>query len=227
MKKLLTLLLIIPMIALGQETNKDSMSVEVIIAKIYAAKEGETIRFKAGTYWGTLSIENRKGLTLDFSNVSIITNRDETIFTLKCCSNIKIKGLAIHHDLPACFTNCFDIHLSDNISFIDCDINGSGFIGVCINKSTGIKIKKCKIHQCTMGVFLWENNETLNGDEASTSDVDIRNCTFNDNELGNVCFDHNYACLVDFKANIEGKKFIINSTNYKDYFSPNLNFVLD
>ena len=78
-----------------------------------------------------------------------------------------------------------------------------------------------------MGVFLWENNENFNGVEASTSDVYIRKCTFNDNESGNVCFDHNYASLVDFKANIEGKKFIINSTNYKDYYSPNLNYVLD
>ena len=103
-----------------------------------------------------------------------MTKEDVTIFTLENCSNIKIIGLTIRHDMMGCFTNCFDVNNCDNISFIDCDINGSGFIGICVNKSTGVEVERCKIHNCVKGAFLWENNEARShGIPATTSDITL------------------------------------------------------
>lgn len=210
------------------ESGDVRLSAEDIKAKIDAAEDGETIKFKAGTYWGTVFIHERRNLTLDFSNVKLLTKKDETIFFMDHCSGIKIKGLTLYHDVGqvGCFTNCFDVDHSQNISFEDCDINGSGFIGVCVNQCTSVSIKNCKIHKCTFGIFIWENNEHMEGLKVTTSDVTISKCTFDTNKVGNVCFDHNYARVMEFNATIDGKKFKINKDNFENY-KKNYDYVLD
>ena len=195
--------------------------------KIYTAINGDTVQIEPGTYWGTLNFENLKNLTLDFTGVELLTKEDVTIFSLKNCSNIKIIGLTLRHDLMGCFTNCFDVNTCKNIRFTNCDINGSGFIGICINKSTNVKVENCKIHQCTVGIFLWEHNETYNGIPASTSDVTISNSFFEENEIGNICFDQNYADLIEFEVILNGKHFLVNPYNYKDKYLSNIYYIID
>ena len=212
--------LIIPVVAVSQET-KSKMRIVDIEEKIYTAKNGDIVSMEPGTYYGTLLLENLQNLTLDFTNVELLTKQDVTIFTLTNCSNIKIIGLTIRHDIIGCFTNCFDVNTCDNISFINCDINGSGFIGICVNKSSGIKVDSCKIHQCTVGIFLWEHNEIYDGIPAITSDVTVRECVFDGNKVGNICFDKNYADLIDFKVTLNGEKFMVTPNDYKN------NYLLD
>ena len=224
MRKLLITLILIPFIAFAQETESVHNGLMGISEKIEMSPNGSTIRFKPGTYWEIIELNDRKDLTLDFTDVHLLTAEDVTIFTITNCFNIKIIGLSIRHDRAGCFTNCFDVHQSDQISFESCDINGSGFIGICINKSTRINIEKCKIHECQVGVFLWENNETFKGIPASTSSVSIRESIFNDNEAGNVCFDSNYGSAVEFVVKLDDEQFIINPTNYRDYIKPSFTY---
>ena len=141
----------------GKKLTND-LAIEIVVncikEKIYSVLDGEVVHIDRGTHYGTLLLNNLKNLILDFSGFELLTKEDVTIFTLKNCYNIKIIGLAIRHDRMGCFVNYFDIHTCENIPFKKCDINGYGFIGICINKSTGIWIKKCKIHECYMGVFI-------------------------------------------------------------------------
>ncbi len=218
--------LIFPVILNAQNGILEKRIVD-IEEKIYTAINGDTVQIEPVIYWGTLNFENLKNLILDFNGVELLTKEDVTIFTLKNCSNIKIIGLTLRHDLMGCFTNCFDINTCDNISFINCDINGSGYIGICINKSTNVKVENCKIHQCTVGIFLWENNETYNGITASKSDVTIRNSFFEENEIGNICFDQNYADLIEFEVTLNGKQFLVNPYNYKEKYLSNIYYIID
>ena len=225
MKKLFLFLLIFPLIFFSQEINPKKNIVD-IEEKIYTALSGDTVKIEPGTYWGVLLFEELKNLTIDFTGVKLLTDQDVTIFTLKNCSNIKIIGLTIRHDLIGCFTNCFDINTCENISFINCDINGSGFIGICVNKSTNVKVENCKIHQCTVGIFLWENNETYNGIPATTSNITISNSFFEENEVGNICFDQNYADLIEFKVELNGKQFLVNPYNYKEKYLSDIYYII-
>ena len=192
-----------------------------IFHAINNAENGDTIIIQPGTYWGAVSMTNKHNLTLNFSNVSLLTKFDETLFKIQQCSNIHIHGLTIYHDpkLAGCFTNCFDVEHSQNITFTNCDINGSGFIGICINQSSGVEVKDCKIHECQWGVFVWGNNEEYGGKRVSTSEVFINNCVFEQNKVGNVSFDGNYAHATPFRINIDSWDFIINSDNLMNYLN--------
>ena len=153
-----------------------------------------------------------------------MTKEDVTIFTLENCSNIKIIGLTIRHDMMGCFTNCFDVNNCDNISFIDCDINGSGFIGICVNKSTGVEVEHCKIHNCGRGLIFGKIIKHLVRFPATSSDITFRECTFNDNNVGNICFDHNYERDY-FKVVLDDDEFLVSPNNYKNYLI-NYNYIL-
>ena len=179
------------------------------------AENGDTIIIQPGTYWGAVSMIDKHDLTLDFSNVSLLTKYDETLFKINQCSNIHIHGLTIYHDpkLVGCFTNCFDVDHSQNITFSNCDINGSGFIGICINQCSRVEVKDCKIHECRYGVFVWGNNEEYGGNQVSPSEVFIANCVFEQNDVGNVSFDPNYARATQFSIKINAWDFRINSEN--------------
>ena len=197
-----------------------------IAGEIYFANDGDVVKIEPDTYYEVLHLEDLQNLTLDFTGVELLTKEDVTIFTLENCSNIKIIGLTIRHDIIGCFTNCFDVNNCDNISFIDCDINGSGFIGICVNKSTGVEVERCKIHNCEMGTFLWENNEARShGIPATSSDITFRECTFNDNNVGNICFDHNYAKKINFKVVLDSEEFLVSPNNYKNYLI-NYNYII-
>jgi hypothetical protein len=204
----------------------ESRDYNEIFHAINNAENGDTIIIQPGTYWGAVSMTNKHNLTLNFSNVSLLTKFDETLFKIQQCSNIHIHGLTIYHDpkLAGCFTNCFDVDHSQNITFTNCDINGSGFIGICINQSSGVEVKDCKIHECQWGVFVWGNNEEYGGKRVSTSEVFINNCVFEQNKVGNVSFDGNYAHATPFRINIDSWDFIINSDNVRNYLNDENNY---
>ena len=186
-----------------------------------ATENGDTIVIQPGTYWGAGTIFDKHNLTLDFSNVRLLTKHDETLFKIQQCSNIHIHGLTIYHDpkLAGCFTNCFDVDFSHNISFSNCDINGSGFIGICINQCSDIQVKECKIHECQYGIFVWGNNADYNVKHVESSDVVISNCIFEQNRAGNVCFDSNYARATHFNIKIDAWDFLINSGNMMHFLT--------
>lgn len=186
---------------------------------IQNAEDGDTIIVPPGTYWGAVSMMDKHNLTLDFSNVSLLTKYDETLFKISDCSNVHIHGLTIYHDpkLAGCFTNCFNVDYSENITFSDCDINGSGFIGICINQCSRVEVKDCKIHECRFGVFVWGNNDEYGGNKVSPSEVFIEHCVFEQNKVGNVSFDPNYARSTQFRIKIDSNDYFIDSDNMKGF----------
>ena len=201
----------------------ESRVINELFSTINKAESGDTIIIQPGTYWGAGEIVDKHNLTLDFSNVRLLTKQDETLFKIQQCSNIHIHGLTIYHDpkLAGCFTNCFDVDYSQNITFSNCDINGSGFIGICINQCSGVKVEECKIHECQYGVFVWGNNSDYNIKQFASSDVVILNCIFEQNSAGNVCFDSNYARATHFRIKVDALDFLINSGNMMRFLTDN------
>jgi len=199
----------------------ESREYNEIFFAIMNAENGDTIVIQPGTYWGAITMIDKHDLTLDFSNVKLLTKQDETLFKIIQCSNIKIQGLTLFHDpkLAGCFTNCFDVDHSHNITFSNCDINGSGFIGVCINQCSRVYVQDCKIHECQYGVFVWGNNEEYGGKRVSASHVFIENCVFEKNNAANVSFDPNYARATEFRIQMDSMKFSIDSVNMKRFLT--------
>ena len=77
-----------------------------------------------------------------------------------------------------------------------------------------------------MALDLLENNEARShGIPATTSDITFRECTFNDNNAGNICFDKNYAKKINFKVVLDGEEFLVSPNNYKNYLI-NYNYII-
>ncbi|GIR60276.1 MAG: hypothetical protein CM15mP65_28570 [Crocinitomicaceae bacterium] len=73
-----------------------------IAGEIYFANDGDVVKIEPDTYYEVLHLEDLQNLTLDFTGVELLTKEDVTIFTLENCSNIKIIGLTIRHDMMGC-----------------------------------------------------------------------------------------------------------------------------
>lgn len=199
-------------------SNEVGTSAQDIQKQIDNAKEGAEIVIKKGTYNGLLKISNKKKLTIDFAESTLITPNDETIFIIENSSDIKIKGLTIYHKIdgdPGCFSNCFDVNHCKNVSFEKCDINGSGFIGVCINQSD-VTIEKSILHKCEFGVYVWNDNEET---ETVFKDcnVVIKDCEFAENRANNVVVYSWYAKKATVSVSVNGKSFVLNKDNEQQY----------
>lgn len=210
----------------GEEKVADVMKDARDIQKqINNAKEGETIVIEKGSYVGLLNIIGKKKLTIDFAESTLITQTDETIFIIKNSSDITIKGLTIYHDIEGvigCFSNCFDVHHCKNMTFEKCDINGSGFIGVCINQSD-VVIDNCIIHKCEIGVLVWDDNEGLLAEEEGKvvvlkdSEVTIKDTRLVENRYKNVTVGAGYAEKAIAVVSLNGETFVLNKDNYAEY----------
>ena len=90
----------------------------------------------------------------------------------------------------------FDVNTCKNIRFTNCDINGSGFIGICINKSTNVEDLNNLVRK-----------EAINGSLVNQIDYQI------DPDLVSTDIVGNSSCSVfDSKATIvtkEGKDIVI------------------
>lgn len=215
---ILTLLFAIMFSPIFAQKPTKAASAATIQKQIDKAKEGSTITIKKNTYNGLLKISNKKNITLDFAGSTLITNEDVTMFIIENSSDIKIKGLTIYHQIEGelgCFSNCFDVNHCKNVSFENCDINGSGYIGVCINQSD-VTIEKTILHKCEYGVFIWNDNE-----ETTTKFKDckvvIKDTKFENNRANNVVVYSWYVAKATIDVSLNGKSFVLNKDNADNY----------
>lgn len=201
-----------------KKQDSEILNTNYIQKLIDNANDGETIIVNPGTYLGRLILKNKNKLTIDFTGVKVITHFDETIFTIKNSSQIYIKGLTLFHEIgkDRCFTNCFDIDYCQNVVLNNCDINGSGFIGVCANQSD-VTIKNSVIHECVDGVFIWDRNDSFNKASLTHSWITIKNTKFLKNKNSNVNVYSHYAKNSTIYLNIDDKSYTINKDNYSNF----------
>ena len=105
-------------------------------------------------------LTNKHNIVLVFNSKSEIfcTSRYEDVFNINECSNITIVNGKFKHKLfqeDMCIGAVFKIVSSANISLLNCDINGSGSIGVYGSKSKELKVTNCFIHDNSSAAFFF------------------------------------------------------------------------
>lgn len=217
MKNLLFIIFLISLFHLSAFSQEKSL--EEIEKKINSATENTTIEVEPGTYYGSLKINNKNKLRIIMNNVIIKTTFDETILTIKGSKDIEINGLELFHEIgnKRCFTNCIDIYSSSNIFIDNCNILGSGMIGILIHESD-VTVKNSFIHDCVFGIKVGGPDSDVNYDkQQNLSWLTVTDNKFYDNSEFNIGFYQRYAENAEIIMNIDGQEVIINKNNYKKY----------
>ena len=148
------------------DNNSSSMVGLNIQKMIEDDKEGMVFIPPGEHYIGnSILIKNKSNLHLKAKKGTKIISRNTHSYIIKVenSSNITIENFYLTHYEPresyACEGGEISIDDSDNIDIINCDLNGSGSIGVKIRKSQQVSIKNCFIHDNTWaGVLVWSSS---------------------------------------------------------------------
>ena len=142
--------------------NKLSKPFDTINSAIKISKSEDIIIVGNGKYYEEINLANKKNLVFVSTNAIIITKSpDETIFNIENSQNIGIYGFhLVHETAKYCGANCFRLDGSEFIRIYNCNIEGSGKVGVFLYESSNVKIINNKIHDCEEGVGV--NKSTKN-----------------------------------------------------------------
>ena len=125
------------------------------------ASDGEIISIPEGEYIidESLLIHNRKGLSLRGNGKCriLLTDLWKEVLDIKNSNSIKIEGIYFSHLKPLkeyeCNGGVIGISSSSIILIDNCELEGSGTIGVAANDVENLKVSNCYIHDNTFNAF--------------------------------------------------------------------------
>ena len=199
-----------PLVLMGdaQAIIKDISSV---FSEPMTAKEAfERVEGSGTIFLNKMRIELHETLKIsDLANFNIIGNGatlvakiDMPIITFRDVMNVSIHGLKVVHEIGAnCSQNCIEFYNSSNIRIDKCDFDGSGFIGLALNKTVSATIKNNRFYNCTFGIAAW-NSRLITVKDNSFSDNRNQDIMTNDlSQYNNDWKAENiFGALVDYSA---------------------------
>ncbi|MFK5971411.1 MAG: right-handed parallel beta-helix repeat-containing protein [Candidatus Marithrix sp.] len=118
-------------------------------------------------YKDSLQIQNKTNLTITGQgDVWIIVDNIYTdVITIQDSQRIFLKNIKARHKKPLPTFNCegavINIINSNYIWLNHCELNGSGAVGVQVEKSTNIIVNQCYIHHNTLAAFWLDNSDSI------------------------------------------------------------------
>jgi len=117
------------------------------------AEKGDTITICSGQHFIDIEIKitGKSNLTITGKTGSqvVCTSPSEDVFNIWKSDAIIINGLHIFHETGGlCSAGCLMISDSKKVLIKDCDIEGSGFVGINIWGGKDITIENNSIHNC-------------------------------------------------------------------------------
>jgi nitrous oxidase accessory protein NosD len=160
-------LLFLPIITFA-ESYEVSNAVE-LQRLLETAQRGDTIKLKAGnyTYVKSLQLVEKEGLTLEgIGDVwIIIEDIKDDVITIRDSKRISLKKIKARHQTRLPHYDCEGavVHIIDSqeIHLKQCELNGSGAIGVYLENSKDVIIDQCYIHHNTLTAIMLDSNESV------------------------------------------------------------------
>ncbi len=120
---------------------------------IDAAANGDTIRIAAGTYYfdNTVNIVAKKDLIIEgVGDVTLYCNSEyDSVISIYGCGQVTIRNVHAQHTEEAhCWAAVISCERNDKVTLDNCELNGSGQIGVYgyLYDGNSITVKDCHIH---------------------------------------------------------------------------------
>jgi hypothetical protein len=143
------------------------------------ASDGEKVSIPEGVYTITspLQINKKKNITINCVGECkiLLTDLWKEVIEINNSSNITIDNLYLSHLKPSdeyyCQGGVIEIKESEKIIIYNCEIEGSGTIGVKTTNVNGLVVSYCFIHNNTYNAFYFNDSD----------DILIHNCRIEDN----------------------------------------------
>ena len=150
----------------------------------------------------TLKISDLANFNIIGNGATLVAKIDMPIIIFRDVMNVSIHGLKVVHEIGAnCSQNCIEFYNSSNIRIDKCDFDGSGFIGLALNKTVSATIKNNRFYNCTFGIAAW-NSRLITVKDNSFSENRNQDIMTNDlSQYNNDWKAENiFGALVDYSA---------------------------
>ena len=153
----------------SEKIAKDKIAGEEDVKSLYDALEngGEIVLKKMIYYLETpIKIFNKNNLTLDGSGSTfIMKNKSEDVIFIENSTDITLKNFKATHVEPegpiGCTGSVIQVYGNENIIIENCELNGSGIIGIVSYNTKNLKIIKNHIYNNSKYGILYQGDTTI------------------------------------------------------------------
>ncbi len=185
MKRKFISVLILTVILQGFFVNAQTVSTsDELFEAIANATDGTTIKLEAKTYKidEAIVIDGIDALTIDGGGATIILNStEENVFTITNSVNFTLKNIKAKHTDPSgplgCLGNVVFIDNCPGATFKNCDLNGSGIVGIAAYNCDALQVLNCYIHKNSQYGIIYQGSDLL-----------VKKTTFENNGNDNVIY---------------------------------------
>ena len=147
---------------------------------------GSSIQLKKGTYKlsSPIRIVSKSNITIDGNGATLIMqNMADDVLFIDNSNNIKLINFKATHIEPegpvGCTGNVIHIENGSNITIEDCDLNGSGIVGIAAYGTKDLKVMNNYIHENSQYGMIYQGPQ-----------IEIKGNRFKDNGNGNIYFSY-------------------------------------
>ena len=185
--KNLVYVIVTGLILLSCNTAEKSIKIknieEICLNKI---DSGSSIQLKKGTYKlsSPISIIRKSNISIDGNGATLIMqNMADDVLFIDNSNNIKLINFKATHIEPegpvGCTGNVIHIENGSGITIEDCDLNGSGIVGIAAYGTKDLRIINNYIHENSQYGIIYQGPQ-----------IEIKGNRFQDNGNGNIYFSY-------------------------------------
>ena len=185
--KNLVYVIVTVLILLSCNTAEKSIKIknieEICLNKI---DSGSSIQLKKGTYKlsSPISIIRKSNISIDGNGATLIMqNMADDVLFIDNSNNIKLINFKATHIEPegpvGCTGNVIHIENGSGITIEDCDLNGSGIVGIAAYGTKDLRIINNYIHENSQYGIIYQGPQ-----------IEIKGNRFQDNGNGNIYFSY-------------------------------------
>ncbi|MFT6416163.1 MAG: parallel beta-helix repeat protein [Dokdonia sp.] len=119
-------------------------------------KDNEKLYLSPGSVYLTdpLELYNLNNIQIIGNNTSLVTTEDSEVVSLMGIHTVYVEDVLMVHRMDpeeGCYSNCLNVRDSSDIHIKNCRFDGSGIIGISLNKITNATIENNQFYNCVNG----------------------------------------------------------------------------
>ena len=168
----------------GSVKDTNLLNIDDLPTVLNSLASGSSVKLATKVYElnQVIMLDGKENITIDGNGSTLVMNSlSENVIHLTKCTNIQLLNFKATHIEPSGPTGCTGnvIYIDDSSEVLvqDCDLNGSGIVGIAAYNVDNLQVKDNYIHENSQYSIIFQGPSLL-----------LANNTFEDNGNGNVIY---------------------------------------
>ena len=139
--------------------RRGEATLQVSVADAFAnAQDNDQIQLGAGRAVAATSftLSQVQGVHITGVGTTLVAKSDIPVVVIDSCEGVTLDGVHVIHEIGEwCAHACVSVSRSSKMTIMNCDLDGSGYWGVCIRDVTDSRIVNNIFHNCHDGFTVW------------------------------------------------------------------------